>query len=349
MLTLPKSMVKRVLTTARLMAPIAHFSHGVRVGSRIHIGAEAGTDPQKRLVGETRGIPDMTAQAERLFDNFEIALSELDGSLKDVVRFRAWVTDWRDAPAFETVRRRRLGERAACVTIGSWGFPLPHATVEAELIAVAGGDAGGQCWGAASGGSALDALARMAADLAPAGLKPRDVITVNVSLADLREAALLESAWSELFPEPGPARTVIVTSLGGSDTRVQLEWSALPGGGAPIGPNAVFAGEELYIGGQTGAGEGAEAQTVAVWQRMTSLLASAGMSRDDVVRTCNTLVDWRDYATYNAGYGRFVARPYPPRATVLGVLPVPGARIQMDAIAHRAGRDALTLEANPLG
>ena len=221
--------------------------------------------------------------------------------------------------------------------------------MEAELIAVASGDAGGQCWGAAAGGSARDALARMAADLAPLGLTPRDVITVNVALADLREAAQLESAWSELFPAPEPARTVTVTSLGGIGARVQLEWSALPGGGAPIGPNAVLAGEELHIGGHTGLGEGVEAQTVAVWQHITSLLASAGMSRDDVVRTCNTLVDWRDYASYNAGYGRFVTRPYPPRATVLGVLPVPGARIQMDAIAHRAGRDALTLEANPPG
>lgn len=342
-------MAKRVLTTVRLMAPIAHFSHGVRVGNRIHIGAEAGTDPQKRLVGEARGIPDMAAQATRLFDNFEIALAELGGSLGDVVRFRAWVDDWRDAPVYEAVRKRRLGERAACVTIGSWGFPLPHATVEAELIAVVGGDAGGQCWGAAAGSSARDALARMANDLASRGLKARDVIAVNASLADLRDAAELEPAWSELFPAPGPARTVIVTSLEGIGTRVQLEWSALPGGGKSIGPNAVLAGDELYIGGQTGAGEGVEAQTAAVWERMTSLLASAGMSRDDVVRTCNTLVDWRDYAAYNAGYGRFVTRSYPPRATVLGVLPVPGARIQMDAIAHRAGRDALTLEANPPG
>ena len=61
-------MAKTIVTTDRLMRPIAHFSHGVRVGDAIHLGAAAGTDPARRLAGETRGLADMTAQTERLLD-----------------------------------------------------------------------------------------------------------------------------------------------------------------------------------------------------------------------------------------------------------------------------------------
>ncbi len=102
-------MPKSVVTTDRLMKPIAHFSHGLRVGDVIHLGAAAGTGAQQRLAGRAPGVPDMTAQAERLFGNFEIALRLLGGALRDVVRFRAFVNDWRDLPKYDEVYRRRLG------------------------------------------------------------------------------------------------------------------------------------------------------------------------------------------------------------------------------------------------
>ncbi len=37
-------MAKRVVASDRLMQPIAHFSHGVRVGPVVHLGAAAGVD-----------------------------------------------------------------------------------------------------------------------------------------------------------------------------------------------------------------------------------------------------------------------------------------------------------------
>lgn len=338
-------MAKRVVTTDRLMAPIAHFSHGVRVGDRIHIGAEAGTDPTKRLAGASPGIPDMAAQAERLFDNFEIALAALGATLRDVVRWRAWLDDWRDLAAYQAVFRRRfIGRQPASATLGSWGFPLPHATVEAELVAVTDGNTRGQRWGSAAGVDADDALRRLAS-----AVEPRDVVSIDVSLADIRDAAAFDAASRRFFGAPGPARTLVGTSLSDPEARVLIEYTAVPGGGDALPGNAVLAGEELYIGGQAGQGAGAEAQTRAAWTRIEQVLKSAGMSRADVVRTSNTLTDWRDYAGYNAGYGAFVEAPYPPRATMLGALAQTGARVQIQALAHRAGREALTLEANPPG
>jgi 2-iminobutanoate/2-iminopropanoate deaminase len=369
--------VKSVVTTDRLMKPIAHFSHGVRVGDVIHLGAAAGTDSQKRLAGEARGLADMRDQAERLFDNFEIALALLGGGLRDVVRFRSFIADWRDLAAYDAVFRRRFGDRPpSTVTLGSWGFPLPQATVESELIALVG-RAPGRHWhtaspkderGAMVGGSDAGAqtehaLRNLAAALKAAGLSAREVVMVNVSLADLRHYAAFEAVYARFFPPPCPARTVVATSLRHASQLVEIESTAVAGGGHPVGLGsltapgasspAMLAGDELYVGGQIGVASGgalpgdAEQQTRAAWTRVRALLEEAGMAVEDVVRTSNVLTDWRHYAPYNAGYGAFVAAPYPPRATVLAALPDPRAFVQIEAVAHRAGRNATVLEANP--
>jgi 2-iminobutanoate/2-iminopropanoate deaminase len=379
-------MPKTVVTTDRLMKPIAHFSHGVRVGDVIHLGAAAGTDPQQRLAGRAPGVADMTAQTERLFDNFEVALRLLGGALRDVVRFRSFVADWRDLASYDEVHRRRFGGwRPSTATLGTWGFPLPHATVEAELIAVVGGAprqlasgvrAGSHHWYTASpsddrgallggfdaGAQTEHALRRLATALDAGGLGVRDVVMVNVSLADLRHYPAFEAAYARFFPPPYPARTVVATSLRHPAQIVEIESTAVAGGGravsaglsaAPGVSPAMLAGDELYIGGQLGVtADGSlpadpEQQTRAAWTRVQALLEEAGMALEDVVRTSNVLTDWRNYASYNTGYGAFVAAPYPPRATVVGALADPRAVVQIEAVAHRAGRDATVLEANP--
>ncbi len=363
-------MPRTVVTTDQLMKPIAHFSHGVRVGDVIHLGAAAGTDPQRRLAGRSPGVPDMTAQAERLFDNFEIALRQLGGELRDVARLRSFITDWRDLAAYDEVCRRRFGDRQpSTVTLGSWGFPLPQALVEAELIAVVGrppdhhwhtaspkDERGAMVGGSDAGAQTEHALRNLASALEAAGFGVRDVVMVNVSLADLRHYPAFETAYMRFFPPPCPARTVVATSLRHPAQLVEIESTAVAGGGRAVGGGlgafpgaspAMLAGDEIYIGGQLGIGADAEAQTRAAWKRVQALLEEAGMALEDVVRTSNVLTDWRHYAPYNAGYGAFVAAPYPPRATVLGALPDRRALVQIEAVAHRAGRDATVLEANP--
>jgi enamine deaminase RidA (YjgF/YER057c/UK114 family) len=367
--------VKAVVTTERLMKPIAHFSHGVRVRDVIHLGAAAGTNPQKRLAGEVPGLANMRDQAERLFDNFEIALGLLGGGLRDVVRFRSFIADWRDLAAYDEVYRRRFGDRLpSTVTLGSWGFPLPQATVESDLIAVVGrapghhwhtaspkDERGAMIGGSDAGAQTEHALRNLAAALKAAGLSAREVVMVNVSLADLRHYAAFESVYARFFPPPCPARTVVATSLRHPAQLVEIESTAVAGGGRPVGLDslaapgaaspAMLAGDELYIGGQIGVGAAlpgdAEQQTRTAWKRVHALLEYAGMAVEDVVRTSNVLTDWRHYAPYNAGYGAFVTAPYPPRATVLAALPDPRAFVQIEAVAHRAGRDATVLEANP--
>ena len=369
-------MPRTVVTTDQLMKPIAHFSHGVRVGSLIHLGAAAGTDAQRRLAGRQAGVADMAAQSERLFDNFGIALRLLGGELRDVVRLRSFVADWRDLAAYDEVCRRRFGDRQpSMATLGSWGFPLPHATVEAELTAVVG-RLPGRAWhtaspkdeqGAIVGGSDACAqteyaLRRLAAALEAVGLGVRDVVMLNVSLAEVRDYPAFEAAYARFFSPPYPARTVVATSLRHPAQLVEIESIAVAGGGHAVGAGlgaprgvspAMLAGDEIYIGGQLGVrADGslpadAELQTRAAWTRVQALLEEAGMALEDVVRTSNVLTDWRNYPAYNAGYGAFVSAPYPPRATVVGALADPRALVQIEALAHRAGRNATVLEANP--
>ena len=57
-------MAKQVIYTDKLMRPIAHFSHAVRVGGTLHLGATAGTDAHRRLAGVTPGMIDVEAQVE---------------------------------------------------------------------------------------------------------------------------------------------------------------------------------------------------------------------------------------------------------------------------------------------
>jgi 2-iminobutanoate/2-iminopropanoate deaminase len=117
---------------------------------------------------------------------------------------------------------------------------------------------------------------------------------------------------------------------------------------AAIGPyaQAVRAGQLVFLSGQipldpaTGqlvAGD-VTAQTERVMTNLGAVLAAAGCSFADVVRTTIYLVDLADFARVNETYGRFFEPPYPARATVQVAALPRGAHIEIDAIAvdHRS-------------
>ncbi|HSD42486.1 MAG TPA: RidA family protein [Burkholderiales bacterium] len=367
-------MPKRIVVSDRLMQPIAHFSHGVRIGATVHLGAAAGVDAARRLAGTTPGLGDMPAQTEQLFANLRIALEALGGSWTDVVRVKTYIVDWRDLPAYEAVYAARMGAtRPAAATVGTWGFPLPQILLETELVACPGGS-GGRADGLyyrnaapIDGGGAVAAprdaraqaevaIRNLAAVLEEAGLGLEHVVMLEVSLADIRVLEAFDAVFARFFRPPFPARSVVGVPLSRAGQLVELEAIAATGG-EPIEPagavppamavSAMRAGDWFFASARSGAEEpGAEAQTRRAWERIAASLDAAGMALEDVVRTNNILTDWRAYAAFNAGYGAFVTRPYPPRATVHAALAAPGACVQVQAIAHRQGRDATVLEAD---
>jgi len=116
---------------------------------------------------------------------------------------------------------------------------------------------------------------------------------------------------------------------------------------AAAGPysQAIAAGDFLFCAGQvhlepaTGALVGGDiaTQTERVLDNLAAVLASAGRSMADVVKTTVFLVDINDFAAMNAVYGRYMPDP-PPARTTIGVAALPkGARVEIELIATRAG------------
>lgn len=381
-------MPKRVIRTERLMQPIAHFSHAVRVGELLHVGATAGTDANRRLAGAVPGAIDAVAQTASMFDNMETVLELLGGSPRELVRLKLYVADVRDMKRCEAMCLERYGAFGLQpVVVGSAGFPLPQAAVELDAVALVGTAPraarlpGAEVRGTerrsyivaqptpqASSGfpssaqAQADALARnLEAAVEAAGMKLADVVNLHVTLTDRQELPLLDQALARVLCEPYPACAVVEAPLGDPAMKMQVEATCIRGGGVPLAAPgshgvlscaspAILAGDELFLGAQTGsAADGnrmndVEAQTLAAFSKVEALLAQAGMGMENILRTNNVLVDWRDYAGFNAGYGARAATPYPPRATVLGNLAAPGARVQVEGVAHRCCEEFVVVD-----
>jgi 2-iminobutanoate/2-iminopropanoate deaminase len=110
-----------------------------------------------------------------------------------------------------------------------------------------------------------------------------------------------------------------------------------------IGPysQAVRAGQLLFISGQipidpaTGtliAGDIA-AMTHRVFANMKAILAAAGGTLDQVVRTTVFLADMNDFGAMNEVYATYFSQPAPARSTVQAARLPKDARVEIDVIA----------------
>lgn len=127
-----------------------------------------------------------------------------------------------------------------------------------------------------------------------------------------------------------------------SDGRRAVETPDAP---RALGPysQAVAAGETVFCAGQVGldpaSGKlvpgGIAAETARVLANLAAVLAAAGLSLADVVKTTVFLVDLAEFAAMNEVYGRHFTPPYPARATVQVVGLPAGARVEIEAIAVR--------------
>jgi enamine deaminase RidA (YjgF/YER057c/UK114 family) len=111
----------------------------------------------------------------------------------------------------------------------------------------------------------------------------------------------------------------------------------------------------LFIGGHTsidtqgrlvGPGD-IRAQTRHVLTTLETILALAGLGLDDVVKTTVMLTDWRHYTAYNEVYRAFFTAPYPARSTVSGNLGMPGALIEIEAMAMAGAHETAVVATSP--
>lgn len=112
---------------------------------------------------------------------------------------------------------------------------------------------------------------------------------------------------------------------------------------AAIGPysQAVKAGNTLYLSGQLGmnpaTGELVSAdvkeQTAQALKNMKAVLAAAGATPDNVVKTTVFITDMADFQAVNAVYAETFASDAPARSCVAVAALPKGARVEVEAIA----------------
>jgi 2-iminobutanoate/2-iminopropanoate deaminase len=110
-----------------------------------------------------------------------------------------------------------------------------------------------------------------------------------------------------------------------------------------IGPysQAIRAGNLLFLSGQIPLDPASGAildgditiQTERVFQNITAVLAAAGASFANVVRTTVFLADMNEFAAMNAVYGKYVVDPPPARSTVQVARLPRDVRVEIDVIA----------------
>jgi len=125
--------------------------------------------------------------------------------------------------------------------------------------------------------------------------------------------------------------------------------SALATSGAPaaIGPysQAIATDGLVFCSGQLGLDpatgdlvQGVEAQAERSMENLKAVLAEAGLTFDDVVKTTIFLADIADFAVVNTVYGRYMPTPPPARSTVQVAALPKGGRVEIEAIAVRDAR-----------
>lgn len=113
---------------------------------------------------------------------------------------------------------------------------------------------------------------------------------------------------------------------------------------AAVGPyvHAVQAGEFVYTSGQIGLipdtgvlAEGVEAQAEQALQNIQAVLAAAGCTLADVIKTTVFLADIGDFAKINEIYAKYFTGETPARSCVqAGALPK-GALFEIEVVAYK--------------
>lgn len=96
----------------------------------------------------------------------------------------------------------------------------------------------------------------------------------------------------------------------------------------------VFLSGDLPIAADGSIPEGIEAQTALTLDRIAATLQTQGLTLDDVVSITAYLTNAADFAAFNQVYASRFSQPYPVRTTVRADLMLPGARLELTAVAR---------------
>jgi 2-iminobutanoate/2-iminopropanoate deaminase len=95
----------------------------------------------------------------------------------------------------------------------------------------------------------------------------------------------------------------------------------------------VFLSGELPLQAGGDMPEGIEAQTSLTLDRIEATLKAQGLGLDDVISISACLTQTSDFAAFNRVYAARFCEPRPVRTTVCTALMLPGALVELTAIA----------------
>ena len=103
------------------------------------------------------------------------------------------------------------------------------------------------------------------------------------------------------------------------------------------GAGLVFLSGQLPLDPATGAFPegGIQAQTHQSLRNVQAILAAAGLSMANVVKTTAFLADMGDFAAMNEVYAEFFAEPFPARSAVAAKALPKGALVEIECIAAK--------------
>jgi 2-iminobutanoate/2-iminopropanoate deaminase len=78
------------------------------------------------------------------------------------------------------------------------------------------------------------------------------------------------------------------------------------------------------------------AQTRRVLENVKAVLAAAGTTLNDVVKSTVFLLDMNDFAAMNAVYAEYFSAPFPARSTIQVARLPKDARVEIEVIASRS-------------
>ena len=110
-----------------------------------------------------------------------------------------------------------------------------------------------------------------------------------------------------------------------------------------IGPysQAILAGNTIYISGQLGLNpatgdfdaDDITVQTKQSLENLKAILAEAGFSTKDVVKTTVLLKDIAEFGAMNTVYAEYFSEPFPARAAFQVAALPKGGRVEIEAVA----------------
>lgn len=126
-------MSRRSVQSGAPWESIAGYARAVLVNDTIHVSGTTATGPDGTLMG----VGDPAAQTRRCLEIIEQALTQLDASLRDVVRTRMYVTDISQWEPIAREHGRVFGDiRPATAMVEVSGLVDPDMLVEIEAVAI---------------------------------------------------------------------------------------------------------------------------------------------------------------------------------------------------------------------